>query len=74
MSAPRFYCPLTLTVGMVLDLPSRAAHHATRVLRLRIGSGIIVFNGMGGEYSAEIVSVARDRVAVAIQARADVER
>ena len=74
MSAPRFYCPLTLSVGMVLDLPSRAAHHATRVLRLRIGAGITVFNGVGGEYSAQIVSVARDHVAVGVQARVEVER
>jgi len=59
---------------MVLDLPSRAAHHATRVLRLRIGAGITVFNGMGGEYSAQIVSVARDHVTAGIQARVEVER
>ncbi len=74
MPVPRFYCPQTLAVGTTFELPPRAAHHAVRVLRLRAGDGIAVFNGAGGEYSGAIVSVARDRVVVEIQARFDVER
>ncbi|MHB8348060.1 MAG: 16S rRNA (uracil(1498)-N(3))-methyltransferase [Acidiferrobacterales bacterium] len=74
MPAPRFYCSQTLAVGMIFDLPLRAAHHATRVLRLRIGDEITVFNGTGGEYAAALRSVMRDRVAVEIQARIEIER
>lgn len=54
MSDPRFYCDTPLSAGMRLSLPEALAHHATRVLRLRAGSSIVIFNGTGGEYPATL--------------------
>lgn len=70
MSLPRFYCPATppsltlsaLSVGVCVDLPESAARHAARVLRLRAGDDLVLFDGTGGEYVARIASVERDRV------------
>lgn len=36
-------------------MPDALAHHAVRVLRLRDGAGIVLFNGLGGEYPATLV-------------------
>jgi len=37
---PRFYCPPPLPTGGTFDLPPDAAHHASRVLRLREGNRV----------------------------------
>ena len=38
-----------------MSLPPEAAHHALRVLRLRNGDELVVFDGLGGEYPAKVV-------------------
>ena len=49
MSAPRFHVARPLALGPV-ELPERVAHHALRVLRLRDGAPVVLFDGRGGEY------------------------
>ncbi|MDD4868065.1 MAG: 16S rRNA (uracil(1498)-N(3))-methyltransferase [Mycobacterium sp.] len=46
---PRFYCPPPLPSGGKLELPAEAAHHAARVLRLRSGDAVQIFDGNGNE-------------------------
>ena len=52
MPAPRFYCDVPLAAQSELTLPDALAHHAARVLRLRDGAAIVLFDGKGGEYPA----------------------
>ena len=73
MTAPRFYCPVPLSAGSCVDLPENAARHACRVLRLRAGDEITLFDGDGGEYAARIADVARERVSVEVLQWRDVE-
>ncbi len=54
MSPPRFFVAAALAVGERVPLAPAVAHHALRVLRLRSGSRITLFNGQGGEYGAEL--------------------
>lgn len=51
---PRFHCPLPLVPGASLDLPAEIAHHVARVLRLKEGDSVRLFNGCGGEWRARI--------------------
>ncbi|MGE5339045.1 MAG: 16S rRNA (uracil(1498)-N(3))-methyltransferase [Gemmatimonadota bacterium] len=53
-AAPRFYLDGDLAVDARVSLPAAVAHHAQRVLRLRDGDAIVLFNGRGGEYAARI--------------------
>lgn len=46
---PRFYCPPPLPLSGSFDLPPNAAHHASRVLRLRVGDAVQIFDGQGHE-------------------------
>ena len=68
MSFPRFFCPEPLSAALSANLPFRlpdnAARHASRVLRLRVGDGLVLFDGVGGEYVARIATLEKDRVAV----------
>ncbi|EWM43301.1 RNA methyltransferase, RsmE family protein [Bordetella holmesii 41130] len=54
MSLPRFYCDPPLAAGQRICLPLALAHHAIRVLRLRDGDDIVLFDGQGGEYPARL--------------------
>lgn len=54
MPLPRFFCDTPLSPGARHPLPDALAHHATRVLRLRAGAAIVLFDGRGGEYPATL--------------------
>ncbi len=59
MPIPRFHVDAALPFpGQWLELPEAAAHHAGRVLRLREGDAVTVFDGRG---SAARASIAFDR-------------
>jgi len=62
MSAPRFYCPATLPESGSFDLPEAAAHHASRVLRLRVGDAVQLFDGAGHACDAVIGSISGKHV------------
>jgi len=74
MAAPRFHVPQLLAEGMRLALPAAAAHHAARVLRLRSGEAVTLFNGQGGEYAARIAAIGKRDVEVEIGRHDPVER
>lgn len=66
MTAARFFIDAPLAPNTEIDLPAAVAHHAVRVLRLRDGAPIVLFNGTGGEFAARLAvdgATARARVA-----------
>jgi len=54
MRAPRFYCSLPLQAQAEIILPQALSHYAGRVLRLKNGAKITLFNGQGGEFPATL--------------------
>jgi|SRR5450830_40085 len=71
MATPRFYCPNNLLIGNFLpgsnmQLPDNAASHAVRVLRMQAGEKVILFNGDGADYLAELTLVSKNAVAAKI--------
>ena len=68
----RFYCPLPLVAGQVVDLPPTAARHV-QVLRMQPGHTLTLFNGEGGEFSAEVQHMGRSDVRVIVGEHRDVE-
>lgn len=61
---PRFYCPPPLPLTGSFDLPADAAHHASRVLRLREGDEVEIFDGAGQARTGILVEIAGKRVVV----------
>ena len=49
MRKTRIFIDQELQVGTDLILAEEAAHHVSRVLRLRSGHALILFDGRGGE-------------------------
>jgi 16S rRNA (uracil1498-N3)-methyltransferase len=68
------YVDAPLAVGTRVTLEGGAARHVTRVLRLRVGEALTLFNGSGGEYAASIEQSQGGRVAVAIGGQRAIER
>ncbi len=66
MSAPRFYCPVSLPESGLFELPPDAAHHAHRVLRLRINDPVQIFDGEGHACDAIINTISGKHVDVNI--------
>jgi 16S rRNA (uracil1498-N3)-methyltransferase len=64
----RFFIPGPLNGGDVV-LPERLAHQATAVLRLRPGEPVVLFDGSGGEWAAELLSGGRGLAARLIERR-----
>ncbi len=54
MSVPRFYMPVRMRAGDTVELPESVGHHARRVLRLRAGDELVIFDGTGSEYRARL--------------------
>ncbi|MEO7148998.1 MAG: 16S rRNA (uracil(1498)-N(3))-methyltransferase [Rhodanobacteraceae bacterium] len=55
MRVVRIYIDHVLAAGDEIALPAQAATHAVRVLRLRAGDALTLFNGDGCDYDAELV-------------------
>ena len=59
---------IVLAAGASVELPEAAAHHALRVLRLRDGEALTLFDGTGGEWRATIAVAGRRGASVAVEA------
>ncbi len=55
-------------------LPEQASAHVSRVLRMRTGDALTVFDGRGGEYAAEIATIAKKEVTLRLGAHSPTER
>jgi len=71
---PRIHCPQGLAPGAHVALPETAGHHVARVLRLKEGESLTLFDGRGGEWSAVIVRMRKDEVHADLVAFDPVER
>jgi len=64
MRIPRVYYPHPITLDEEFLLTDDAGHHIATVLRLKANHPIVLFNGDGNEYSAQIISIQRKKVVV----------
>lgn len=64
MRLTRIHAVGPLATGESIVLPETGGYHLARVLRLKEGAPLIVFDGSGGEYRAEITSTSGSEVRV----------
>ncbi|MDX1519652.1 MAG: 16S rRNA (uracil(1498)-N(3))-methyltransferase, partial [Gammaproteobacteria bacterium] len=74
MTIPRCYVPQALSPGEVIELPAGVSHHLGHVLRLRTGSDLTLFNGRGGEYTAQLVRIGKKQAQAEVGEHRDIER
>jgi 16S rRNA (uracil1498-N3)-methyltransferase len=65
MRIPRIYTPQVLTQHSLIELDEAAANHVAKVLRMKTGRALFLFNGdTQSHFEANVVSVERRRVSV----------
>ncbi len=64
MRVSRIYTADALAVGKLLKLDREASNHLSRVLRLKVGNPVILFNGDGADYHGVIEAIDRNQVSV----------
>jgi 16S rRNA (uracil1498-N3)-methyltransferase len=65
----RHYVDLPLSAGLQVSLPEAAVAHLVRVLRLAVGDRFVLFNGDGGDYPAQLVTVGKKSAEALVAAR-----
>ena len=70
---PRIHIPMPLQAGAEIDLPANASRHV-QVLRLQPGAALTLFDGHGGEWSAEVLAMGRKTVSARVLAHQPLER
>ncbi len=66
MSETRLYIEGPIAVGSEAEIRDEQARYVGRVLRLKPGDCVTLFDGTGPEYSASIVSLGKTRVLVSV--------
>ena len=74
MRTTRIYVDAELSPGQELLLPPEPSTHLLRVLRLRPGSELTLFNGRGGEFQAQLAGAVRSRARLVLGAHRPIER
>ena len=74
MRLTRVYVETPVTTGKRLVIEGTAANHITRVLRLRSGDELTVFDGSGGEFGARIEEFRKDAVVVGVDEHRTADR
>lgn len=70
MATPRIYLPTALALDTDVALDARALGHVVRVLRLRAGDELILFDGTSAaEYRAQLIDVRKDSATCRVLSR-----
>ena len=67
MRVARVHVQPPLVQGSKVTLPDSVAYHLTKVLRMRAGALVIVFDGIGNEHYAEILALDSKQVTIRIE-------
>lgn len=70
---PRVFVELPLGEETRVELPPGPARHVARVLRLRVGDSLVLFDGDGRDYPGRLLVATRRQVQVAIGSPTEVE-
>ncbi|MEH6557828.1 MAG: 16S rRNA (uracil(1498)-N(3))-methyltransferase [Oceanicoccus sp.] len=69
MRISRIYTQAILQISQLVALEEKSSHHLSKVLRQKIGSSVILFNGDGYDYSGQIDAIDKRSVSVKIASR-----
>lgn len=74
MKLTRVYVDAPVSPGKRLVVAGSAANHIARVLRLRSGDALTVFDGSGGEFGARVEEFRKDTVVVSVEEHRALDR
>ena len=69
MRIPRIYTAQPLTPGTSMPLDAGPSQHIARALRMQAGDALVLFDGTGGDFQAELLQVGKKEVVVRLGER-----
>ena len=66
MRIPRIYTAAGIEANGDIELEPGPSRHLSKVLRLKIGDSLVLFNGSGGQYPARITAIDRKSVRASV--------
>ena len=73
MRVTRIYTSQALKEGALIRLAADAGHHVRRVLRLKAGAALVVFNGDGRDFHATVASLEQPEVWLQVASATETE-
>lgn len=73
MRISRCYLNTSLAENQPLTLDEKTSHYLLKVLRLKVGAELVVFNGDGHDYQAQLVEAGRRQATVQVGLRGNLE-
>lgn len=70
----RLHVPQPLHSGELVELPTEVVRHVRQVLRLRDGADVVLFDGRGGEFAAQLQAAGRAGMLARIGEHRAIER
>ncbi|MCH9769513.1 MAG: 16S rRNA (uracil(1498)-N(3))-methyltransferase [Gammaproteobacteria bacterium] len=70
MQIPRIYCPQALSLNTSIQLDADSARRLSQVLRLKKGATVILFNGDGSDYTAQIIEINKSNTMLEVKQQA----
>lgn len=74
MSIPRLFQKIPLSENKIITLSLNAAHYLGNVRRAKKGDKIIIFNGEGGEYSAQVLEIKKEKFTIKVLSYQDINK
>lgn len=74
MRIPRIYTDQALSLDQTIELDENASRHIAKVLRMEVGRPLVLFNGLGGQYSASLIEVGKKRVSARLDEFVDADK
>lgn len=65
-SLPRLFIPMRLTTGVRIELDAAQANYLGNVMRLKHGDRLVVFDGVSGEWLADVAEAGKRRMTLAV--------
>ena len=69
----RFYHSKPIKINEIIVMDDFAAHHALKVMRLKITDQLILFNGDGSDFTGQVIRISKRRVEVSIKSKKTVK-
>ncbi len=67
MKNPRIFSDQRMDAGESIELTDSAANHVGRVLRMRAGDTLVLFNGTGGAFQSTVENITKKTVQVVLE-------
>ena len=62
----RFYHSKPLSLNQIVILDDFSAHHAIKVMRIKLNDELVLFNGNGSDYQGRVTGISKKEIEITV--------